>query len=68
MLNALKAVYAMLKTACESHDVKRLANEKDIKKYQADIASLRKENDMLIAEQDEAIKTIAEITNLLNKY
>ena len=68
MLATLKAVYEMLKNACEAHSYRKSADGEESKKYQEEIARLQKENKALLAEQDEAMKIIEEMADFLEKH
>tara|TARA_Y100000310_G_C20443372_1_gene697179 strand:+ start:486 stop:719 length:234 start_codon:yes stop_codon:yes gene_type:complete len=77
MLVALKAVYEMLKTACEAHTARKSAEKEAFrkfaagdegKKYKEEIATLKKENAELLAEQAKAIKMIEEMADYLEKH
>ena len=68
MLVALKAVYEMLKNACEAHAARKSADGDEGKKYKGEIATLKKENAELLAEQAKAIKIIEEMADYLEKH
>ena len=61
MLGALKAVYDMLKVACEGYTTRKSADAKEI-------ADLRKANEELLAEQATAMTMIEEMAQYLEKH
>ena len=68
MLVALKAVYEMLKNACEAHAARKSADGDEWKKYKEEIARLQKENKALLDEQAQAITLINEMADFLEKH
>jgi len=68
MLAALKAVYEMLRTACEGHAAKESADKEELKNHKVEIAALKKANEELEAEHNKAIVMIEEIANYLDTH
>ena len=65
MLAALKAVYEILKGACEE---RKSADTEELVKYRKDIADLKKANEELLAEQATAMAMIEEMAQYLEKH
>ena len=67
MLAALKAFYEMLKISVDKYAARKEINDDEVKKYKEEIATLKKENGKLVAEQTEAIAMIDDMTEYVKK-
>ena len=67
MLAALKAFYEMLKISAGKYAAREEINDDEVNKYKEEIATLKKENGQLMAEQIEAIAMIDDMAKYLKK-
>ena len=68
MLVALKAVYEMLKSACEAHSYRRTSDGGELALLKEEVNRLHNENQDLLAEQAEAIIMIEAMADFLEKH
>jgi len=68
MLGALKAVYDMLKVACEGYATRKSADAKEIADLRKAREEIVKENKELLDEQTKAMAMIEEMANYLEKH
>jgi len=68
MLGALKAVYDMLKVACENYATRKSADVKEIADLRKAREEIVKENKQLLDEQTKAIAMIEEMADYLEKH